>query len=107
MEVPVFDYQKVQQDAKNDVSYALYPVNEKWHNLLGKEIYFCKDRAIQLFLVKDRDICTFLYEDWRELKKNVLQKNEISEMLVSKMFLTDAEIAEEIANGNLVMEEGR
>lgn len=103
IEVPIFDYQKVQQDAKNDVSYALYPVNEKWHNLLGKEIYFCKDRAIQLFLVKDRDVCTFLYDDWRELKKNVLEKNEIGELLVAKMFFTD----EEIANGNLATQEGR
>ena len=107
IEVPIFDYQKVQQDAKNDVSYALYEVNEKYHNLLGKEIYFCKDRAIQLFLVKDRDVCTFMYEDWRELKKNVLQKNEIGEILVSKMWLTDTEIAEEIANGNLATQEGR
>ena len=92
VEVPVFDYQKVQQDAKNDVSYALYDVNEKYHNLLGKEIYFCKDRAIQLFLVKDRDVCTFMYEDWRELKKNVLEKNEIGELLTYKMFFTDEKI---------------
>ena len=102
-EEKVFDYDKVEFDADSDVSYALYPVNEKWHNLLGKEIYFCKDRAIQLFLVKDRDICTFMYEDWRELKKNVLEKNEIGEQLVNKMWLTD----EEIANGNLATQEGR
>lgn len=107
IEEKVFDYDKVQFDYESDVSYALYPVNEKWHNLLGKEIYFCKDRAIQLFLVKDRDVCTFLYEDWRELKKNVLEKNEIGEILVSKMWLTDAEIAQEIAKGNLATQEGR
>lgn len=103
IEEKVFDYDKVQFDYESEVSYALYPVNEKWHNLLGKEIYFCKDRSIQLFLVKDRDVCTFLYEDWRELKKNVLQKNEIGELLVAKMFFTD----EEIANGNLATQEGR
>ena len=74
---------------------------------MGKEIYFCKDRAIQLFLVKDRDVCTFMYEDWQELKKNVLQKNEIGELLVAKMWLTDTEIAEEIAKGNLATQEGR
>ena len=102
-EEKIFDYDKVQFDGDNDVSYALYPVNEKWHNLLGKEIYFCKDRAIQLFLVKDRDVCTFLYEDWRELKKNVLEKNKIGELLTCKMFFTD----EEIEQGNLATQEGR
>ena len=94
VEVPIFDYQKVQQDAKNDVSYALYGVNEKYHNILGKEIYFCKDRAIQLFLVKDRDICTFLYSDWRELKDNILKNNEVGKILAAKMFLNDDEMKE-------------
>lgn len=103
VEMPVFDYQKVQQDAKNDVSYALYEVNEKYHNLLGKEIYFCKDRVIQLYLVKEKDICSFIYSDMNELKKNVLEKNEIGELLTCKMFFTD----EEIANGNLATQEGR
>lgn len=101
LEIPVFDYQKVQQDVKNDVSYALYEVSEKYQNLLGKEIYFCKDRAIQLFLVKDRDVCTFMYEDWRELKKNILEKNEIGELLTYKMFCTDEEIEQ------LATQEGR
>lgn len=101
LEIPVFDYQKVQQDVKNDVSYALYEVSEKYQNLLGKEIYFCKDRAIQLFLVKDRDVCTFMYEDWRELKKNILEKNEIGELLTYKMFCTDEETEQ------LATQEGR
>lgn len=93
-EEKVFDYDKVEFDFDAGVSYALYPVNEKWHNILGKEIYFCKDRNIQLFLTKDRDICTFLYSDWRELKDNILKNNEVGKILAAKMFATDDEMKE-------------
>lgn len=93
-EEKIFDYDKVQFDGDNDVSYALYEVNEKYQNLLGKEIYFCKDRAIQLYLVKEKDICSFMYSDLNELKNNILHRNEIGDNLCTKMFLTDEQIAE-------------
>ena len=96
-EEKIFDYEKVQQDAKNDVSYALYPVNEKYQNLLGKAIYFCKDKAMQLFLVKEKDICSFMYSDMSELKNNILQRNEIGYLLTLKMSFTDTEIEQLLA----------
>ena len=42
-----------------------------------------------------------MYSDMNELKNNILQRNEIGELLVSKMFLTDEEIAEEVAKGSI------
>lgn len=91
-EIPLFDYEQVESDFDNGVSYALYPVNEKWQEILGKEIYFCRRREIQLFLVKDRDVLTFLYEDMPKLKSSVLQNYEINEKLLEKMFFTDEEL---------------
>lgn len=95
IEKPIFDYDMVEQDYKNDVAYALYPVAENWQHILGKEIYFCRDRAIQLYLVKEKDICTFLYSDMEKLKNDILTTGEIGLELVNKFGLTDEEIENE------------
>lgn len=90
----IFDYDKVCDDSDNNVSYGLYPVNERYHSLLGKVIYFCQDRNSQIYLTKEKDICTFLYSDWREVRDNILRDNNIGAKLTAKMFFTDAEMAD-------------
>ena len=73
-------------------SYISIDVCEKWQNLLGKQIYFCRNRELQLHLVREKDICSFVYDDWQELRNGLLQKSEIPDMLLAKMFMDDREI---------------
>lgn len=88
-EEPFFD------ECINEGDRVKIKISERWRDLLGEYIYLVQDRNLQLQLVKDTDLCTFQATDLNELIKNITQKNQIGEKLVTKMFLTD----EEVVNG--------
>ena len=91
---PIFDYNSVEIDRKENVAYGVYSVNEKWHKILGKEIYFCQNNELLLCLVQEKDVCAFLYDDWEQLRNNLISEGEMGEILCAKMFCTKEQIEE-------------
>lgn len=77
-------------------------VKEKWHSFFGEYLYLVQDREEQIRVVKDIDLCAIQATDINQLRDNLVNHNEIGELLVSKMWLTDEQIAEEISKGNIV-----
>lgn len=90
----IFDYSSVEYDRGSDVAYALYDVvnNQKWRDILGEKICFCRNRELQLYLAREKKEGVFLYDDLEELKNGLLKEGKIPDNLVIKMNCTDKEI---------------
>lgn len=91
---PFFDENSRNKDfdwiEKDD--YIECEVDQKWQNILGRSIAICNTRLLQLKIVNDLDLCTFLATDIEELKHNLLSTGKIGEKLTLKFILTDEEI---------------
>ena len=101
--VPFFDENSKNKDFDwlNREDYIECSVKKEWQSWLGKEIIICNDRTKQIQLVNDLDLCTFMANDVTELRDNLINRNEIGDSLVNKMFCTDEEIEQ------LATQEGR
>lgn len=93
VENPIFDYASIERDYESEVSYAKYSVAKNWQYLLGDEVYFCRERNMQLYLVKTYKRLCFLFTDLMEVKNGLLKDGEIPEDITTRMYLTDDEIA--------------
>lgn len=101
-EEKIFNCELIQDDEEAAVAYGLYDViGEKWQNKLGKQVYFCRNRELQLHLVREKDICTFLYADMQDLIQGLQRTGEIPDMLVAKMFVDDFELSKYDERGML------
>lgn len=72
-------------------------VKEKWNWFFGEYLYLVQDREEQIRVVNDLDICAIQATDINKLRDNLVNRNEIGELLVTKMFFTDEEIEEMLA----------
>ena len=77
-------------------------VKEKWHSLFGEYLYLVQDREEQIRVVNDLDVYAIQATDINQLRDNLVNRSEINELLVYKMFFNDKEIAE-----MLTTQEGR
>ena len=89
------------EDFINEGDKVKGKVKEKWHWFFGDYLYLVQDRTEQIRVVNELDVCAIQATDINELKDNLINRNEIGELLVTKMWLTDEEIAEEVAKGNI------
>lgn len=92
-EEEIFDYASIERDYESEVSYAKYSVAKNWQYLLGDEVYFCRERNMQLYLVKTYKRLCFLFTDLMKVKTGLLKDGEIPEDITTRMYLTDDEIA--------------
>jgi hypothetical protein len=76
-------------------------VKEKWNWFFGEYLYLVQDREEQIRVVKDLDVCAIQATDINQLRDNLVNRNEIGDSLVNKMFCTDEEIEQ------LATQEGR
>lgn len=94
MDDKIFDYTLLEEDIDSGVAYSSYKVmSEKYKDVLGEEIYFCRNREILRYIVKNRDALAFLFEDLPELRKNLQKTGNIGERLTVQMFFEDCEDA--------------
>lgn len=77
-------------------------VKEKWHSFFGEYLYLVQDREEQIRVVNDLDVYAIQATDINQLRDNLVNRSEINELLVYKMFFSDKEIAE-----MLTIQEGR
>lgn len=92
-EEEIFDYSSVERDYDSEVSYAKYSVAKNWQKLLGNEVYFCRERNMQLYLVKTYKRLCFLFTDLIEVKNGLLKNGEIPDDVTTRMYLTDEDIS--------------
>lgn len=94
---PFFDENSKNRDFEwiEKEDYIECEVQKNWQNVLGEKILICNDRNLQIQLVKEFDLCTFMVTDINKLKNDLLTTGEIGLELVNKFGLTDEEIENE------------
>lgn len=93
---PYFDKNSKNRDFDwiSSDDYIECEVMPEWWNVLGKTIFICNNRKMQVSLAAEYDICTFLYSDVEKLKEELLKTGGFGIELTSKMFLDDGGVKE-------------
>lgn len=84
----------LQDFINSNEEYMDYGVIEMWQNTLGKSIFVCNSREMQLKIVAENVFLAFTPPDLDNLYKGMLNNGKIPQLVCYRMYNTDEEMKE-------------